>query len=63
MRPILGAMASARFVVVHANSVKGRWEKKWNHCADVKVPGKVPVLQATEALQAHILSHGLWIYF
>jgi hypothetical protein len=30
MHPIQGARASACFGVVHVNSVKGRWDQKWN---------------------------------
>jgi hypothetical protein len=63
MHPIQGAKASACFGVCHVNSVKGRWDQKWNLGARLLVPSKVLVLQATEAPQASLLSHALWIYF
>jgi len=58
MHPIQGARASACFGVVHVNSVKGRWDQKWNRSV-TWVPSKVLALQATEAPQRAVLSHGL----
>ncbi|BCO26767.1 hypothetical protein MIZ03_1652 [Rhodoferax lithotrophicus] len=44
------------FGVVHVNSVKGRWDQKWNRSVRW-VPSKVLMLQETEALKRYVLSH------